>query len=133
MRFAVGLADGGPNPQLIEEAFAQCHPFHAISVKPSKGDMPMEYSFISCQSHGTGAVSCVKMPEDGAQNSIILRLYETEGKQSVASFLCFRPIKNVYYMDLNENVVEKAPAQRDTINVQLSPYCVSTVRVEFED
>jgi alpha-mannosidase len=134
MQFSVGLTDGTANRSLIESASVLSHPMSVMSVKPSKGTLPLIKSFIKYYDGGSAVISSIKMPENGLENSMIIRFYETEGVQTEAELYLFKKIKNAHYIDVNE---KKQPQRKGiTINdqkvfIKISPYSLASILIEF--
>ncbi len=97
-----------------------------------RGDAPLcaPCSFLAVDS-GACAVSAVKLPDDGAQNSLIVRLVQY-GDEPEACVLAFaRPIRTASYADLLETPQAPCACQGHTVSVACKPWQIVTLRVEM--
>lgn len=99
--FAFGVEDLRTNKNLLLRATEINHPFSFISGTVQDGDYPPEKELLSIE-EGNVIVSAVKMQE-GNTGNIILRLYETEGRDTACRIRMAKPIKKAYFTDVNEN------------------------------
>jgi alpha-mannosidase len=132
--FALCLADSSRNKELTDISYDYAHPLEYVSVKAHEGCLPETKSFMQLE-EGNVAISAVKVPEaenDGKR--LIIRAYETDGGSGKAVLNLHRPVKNAWFVDANENMLESdAFIYTDATRVvfQLRPYGVLNICVEF--
>jgi alpha-mannosidase len=102
----IGLAVcvAGPsssNRELAETAYRFNHPLSVLSGVPRPGTRPCDASFLKLM-EGTVAISAVKMPEESEGNRWIVRVYETEGRDTKVKLQLFKPATEAYFVDSNE-------------------------------
>lgn len=114
----------------IDAAQGYCHPLLAFAGKKHAGAFPVRQEYLRQSGDGV-SVSGVKMSEDGG--SLLLRLYETEGKASKAEFRFFRAPKAACFVDATEQKELEGllQIQGDTLAVSMSAYHVAAVKVTF--
>lgn len=105
-RFALELTEGNAsNASLIEKAFDCNHPISFVSGLQHKGSLPVAGSFLEIES-GSVVLSAVKKPEKDGDQCLLIRLYETEGKDSqVILKLRGMPVQ-AWFVDLNEKRID---------------------------
>jgi alpha-mannosidase len=75
-------------------------------------------------------LSALRMSEDN--KSVIVRFFETEGKRTVASLKFGKIIKSGVITDLLENEIKKLKQfKNDTLQIEVEPYKVVTLKLEF--
>ena len=133
--FAIGVVDNSAsNRELIDLAYDYNHPFSVLSGKAHDGHMSLCGSFISLQ-EGSIAVSAVKKPEAASDNSVVVRVYETDGirGKAVLSF-AQKPVK-AYFVDINEVRIDNeelsVTIEGNKITFDMAPYSVANLVVEF--
>ena len=132
--FSVGLPNITSNRELIEAAYAFCHPIRAISARPSGGELLKSGSFMRLE-EGSIAVQAVKMPEGGGGSRLIIRAYETEGRRTKAVFRFSRSIKKAVFADINENPIKtdlSLLAVGDALQVSVEPFNLVTLLIDFQ-
>lgn len=132
--FAVGIVDTkSSNKHLLETAYAFNHPLSALSVKPRKGSLPATHSFMQIVT-GSAVISALKCPEDGDNGSIIVRLYETDGKDTSVTLAFNQVVKDAMHVDVHEAPVGgKQPVRinENEIIAELEPYSVTSLQVRL--
>ena len=134
--FAVRVADSDSrNADLITQAEVFNHPLTALSVKPAGGSLPMAHSFVYLLS-GTAVISAIKAPEDKRNNTLIVRLYETDGEDTNVRLRFAQEVHGLKAVDIHEQVIADAKNMRiegNDVVVGLSANSVLTVRVDFKE
>lgn len=119
--FAICISDANSNKYLIEYAGRYKYPLTVISGKPGKGVLPLSTGFMRLES-GTIAISAIKMPEGELQNKeFILRVYETEGRNTTATIYFTNKIVESCFVDINENRID--------INADI---CFEDIKLSFD-
>lgn len=132
--FAVALADCSSAAQLVAAAADRAHPLVALSGTAHDGSLPLAQGFLTLEG-GSVAVSTVKMPEEEGGASLLVRLYETDGKKTRAALRFFCAPAAAWLVDINENRVADTHAvsvEGDLVNVEVEPFTVQSLVVHFE-
>jgi len=136
-RFAVGIIEQKCNKTLINRAYDYNHNISFVSayINNKKGSLPCTNSFMEVKG-GSIALSSVKMPEESEDTlkNLIIRVYETEGKNTQAVIRFSEKIANAYYVDINENKI--TPELNIEINdhellFDVRAWSIASLRIEF--
>ena len=133
MRFAVCLAgDRDDDRSLIECGQRHAHPFAILPGTAHNGKNPTVSSLFVLE-HGSAALSAVKPPEEaGGGKDIIVRVYETDGRETMVGLKFSRPIERAWMVDLNEKGLSGSlEAQGDRVRFVLGAHRVAAMRVMF--
>lgn len=84
----------------VQKGYEFNYPLLTRFVDAHPGELPAAFSFFKAEP-GNIILSAVKKAED--RNSLVLRLYEAEGKPTEAKLTFFRRPKEAYALDLMEN------------------------------
>ncbi len=130
INLAIAVVDVASPRALIEKAYALWHPINAVAAPAHKGTLPLSGSFLE-MGEGNGAMQAIKMPEDGG-DAMIIRLYETDGKDGSVSLKLWRAPKAVQLVDLHETPIPgKAQIDGNQVVVTMSAHEVVTLRLDF--
>jgi alpha-mannosidase len=103
IQFAIQVVDGlTNNHSLIANAFDFNHP---LDVTSGKGNHISSASFLNLES-GSVAISAIKVPEDGGEYELIVRLYETDGQETAAKLRFAFPVVSAGWVDTHEEAVD---------------------------
>jgi alpha-mannosidase len=73
-------------------------------------------------------LSTIKLSDD--KKAIILRIYETEGKKTIAKIKLAAKIKNTKLIDFMENEIQEIKEiDDDTITIQIDPFKIITLKI----
>jgi len=98
-----------------------------LLIEPShKGDLPKVYSFVSVQPQNI-ILTVIKKAEDS--DNIILRFYETSGKNTKAVIQVAETLKGARETDLLENETTEIPVEEKTIEMPISKHEIKTIRI----
>jgi alpha-mannosidase len=76
-------------------------------------------------------LSTMKLSDD--KKGIILRIYETEGKKTMAKIKLVAKIKNTKLIDFMENEIQEIKKiDNDTIIIQIDPFKIITLKILFK-
>ena len=76
-------------------------------------------------------LSTMKLSDD--KKGIILRIYETEGKKTIAKIKLVAKIKNTKLIDFMENEIQEIKKiDNDTIIIQIDPFKIITLKILFK-
>lgn len=130
-RFALGPIDNSSNLSLIGLAFDYNHPIEIISVAPSKqGNLPPTHSFGRIE-QGSVAISAVKMAEE--DSGMVIRLYETEGRDTDVVVSLAKRVKRASFTDVHERPVTGAiRVSGNQVSFGVRASSVQTIRIEFD-
>jgi alpha-mannosidase len=136
IQVAVCLADAqGTNQGLIAAAYGYTHPLSVISGTAHAGELPATGGFMALEA-GTAALSAVKLPETGQDGkTLIVRAYETEGKDTTVALRFFRPVLAARLLNVNEReIIDPAGSPRvdgEQITFALGAGRLATVEVRL--
>jgi len=128
------LAKGGSNKKLMDLAYDTNHPFSVLSNTAHGGSLGLTGSFLVLE-EGSAVISSVKMPEgQNRSKKLVIRLYETEGKESTVSLRLSRRVQQAYFMDINENKgTDSGISVRDhLVSFPIRPYSLVNICLELE-
>lgn len=119
--------------ELIETAALYNHPVIAFSPTIQSGDLALQGSFFSIKSDSV-VISSVKGSETSSANEVIVRVYETGGKEADVLLKTILPVKNAYFVDLMEEKID-ASAQPiidgQEVRFSIAPFRIAAVCLEF--
>ncbi|HDN62695.1 MAG TPA: hypothetical protein ENF56_01895, partial [Candidatus Bathyarchaeota archaeon] len=93
------------------------------------GNLPKSHSFVSIQPENV-ILTVMKKAEDS--DHLILRFYETAGKDVEAVIQIEGVLKDVVETDLMEKEGSKIPFKGGEIKVPISNHEIKTIKIEFE-
>ncbi len=111
----------------VQEAFQLNLPLCATAVKKNEGELPQEYSFISCDNDDI-IVDAVKQAQDG--NGTIIRVYQSRRVRGERTLTINLPFTKVYECNLMEEDNKEYPFEGNTITFNVTPFEVKTFRLE---
>jgi len=132
--FELAAFDAGASNGAVAAASTRLNvPLNVFSANGGKGDLPMEAGFMDVQ--GTARVTAVKMPEDGAKDALIVRLYEADGATGEAVLTFPGGVRSASLTDTTEKAAAGGDVSCDAaagkVSVKLPASSVRTVRVTF--
>jgi len=121
------------NPTLIDtiqRAQGLNIPLSVMETDKHNGDLPLESGFFNVQSD-TVILDTIKKAED--DNCIILRFYESAGKESDAavSITGFKNITKIIETDLMEKPITTIPVTNNSFGLKLKKYEIKTLKLYF--
>ena len=133
--FALCLVDDTSNKELIRYAYNFNHPFSVISARVHGGCLPASNSFMKLE-EGDVVISAVKIAEEPDEaKRMIVRAYETEGRNTKAVIRLPAKPSRAYYVDLNECRVDNGSGisiNDSSVSFAVKPYSVANICIEFE-
>lgn len=142
--FAVSLVDHQLNREMIKTAYHYHHPLEAISVRASKGTLPLSNGAVSLE-QGHVAISAIKVPETNyyadksseatnVEKEWIMRLYETEGIATHVKLRLEREVKQAYFVDFLERSIDAGHVvvQGSQLSFDLGAHQAASVRIVFK-
>lgn len=93
----------------------------------ANGNLPLEASFLEIQGMDL-ALSCLKPTENSGE--FVLRVYEMEGKEGIASLRFSYDLETVNLIDLCERDMGEIGIQGKTVRVPVGPHSIVTLRVK---
>jgi alpha-mannosidase len=104
------------------------HPMSYVSTNPHKGTLPPEQSLLKV-SGGSAVVSSVSSSSDGG---LLVRLYETCGKNTSVQVEFSKRVKTAVYVDLGEKELPGHIVIEDKIvQLQVQAYSIAAVKLGF--
>ena len=96
-------------------------------IEPNhRGDLPKVHSFVSAQPENV-ILTVIKKAEDS--DDVILRFYETSGKEAKAVIRLAETLRGARETDLMENETTEMPVQQRTIEVPISKHEIKTIKI----
>lgn len=133
-RFAFYLVDPGSNHRLIQQAYDYNHRFSVLTETAHCGNLSACQSFAALEA-GSVTVSSVKLAETNISgNRIVIRIYESEGKNEEVVLRFAKTVSNAFYIDINEeklHSVEIIVIENNSVKFQVSPYKVLGLCIDF--
>lgn len=134
-RLHLGVVNTSSNKKIIQNAYILCHPMLFMSGTAHKGDLLLENGFIELVS-GNCVLSAIKLAEDKKGDELmIVRGYETEGSRTTVIFNTFKKVTEAYFMDLNENRLEKSAqiikCEGNSILFEVEPNKIFSIGIKF--
>ncbi len=111
----------------VQQAFALNLPLCATEVSENKGELPAEYSFISCDNDDI-VIDAVKQAQDG--KGTIIRLYQSRRVRGERTLTVNLPFTKVYECNLMEDENKEYPFDGNKITFNTTPFEVKTFRLE---
>ena len=104
--------------------------YKLTSVQPHKheGALPAEHSFVGVEGDNV-VLTAIKKSEDN--QSLILRLYEWEGKEANVKIQLPRGALSASETDLMERATAPLAVRNATVTVHTKPYEIKTLEVRF--
>ncbi len=129
--FAIALVECSSAARLAASASERAHPLAPLSGTAHAGSLPLAQGFFTLAA-GTVAVSAVKMPEEEGGGSLLVRLYETDGKKTTAELRFFCAPSSAWRVDINERKTDgEVILDGPTVRIEVAPFTVQTVIVHF--
>ena len=121
------------NNELINYAYDYNHPLNVLSGSRHGGEFPLQKQFMSLE--GSAIVSAIKMTEDEKNNSILIRIYETEGVKTENVLNFFKIPETAYLVDINENKIDQSETkiiiEENKVCFDILPYKLLSIVVKF--
>lgn len=111
--------------RLFFHAYEFNNPLIAKECGDNEGSLPGEFSLLGAKG---AIIDTVKKAEDS--DDIIVRLYEPEGKRTKAKIDFGFDFKEAYFTDISENEEKKAEVISGTIETELSPFEIVTLKIK---
>lgn len=104
------------------------HPMAYVSSNAHKGTLPPEQSMLTV-SGGSAVVSAVSLTKDGA---LLVRVFETCGKDTKVQMTFQKPVKSAAYIDLAEKELPgDITIEGEAVQIQLQASSIATVKISF--
>lgn len=100
-----------------------------IDSRCQSGSYPDQYSFMQTKGNGI-IVSAIKKSDD--DDSIVLRCFDIEGKDTEVSFELFQPVNKVQHTNLIELDAKSISHTVKGFKVPISHYSIETFKVDFK-
>ena len=110
----------------VRKAYELNYPLIHLIDPNHRGDLPKVHSFVSAQPENV-ILTVIKKAEDS--DDVILRFYETSGKEAKAVIRLAETLKGARETDLMENETAEMPVQQRTIEVPISKHEIKTIKI----
>ncbi|MCL4514717.1 MAG: discoidin domain-containing protein [Firmicutes bacterium] len=116
----------------VRKGYELNYPLIALSAMPHAGSLPASFSFVSVDQPNV-VISVVKKSEESASNDLIVRMYETQGKEKTTAHLTFAAKVNAAKeVNLLEDPIGDAGFNDHQLTVELGKYEIKTFRVSLD-
>ena len=115
------------NSDAIELAYDLNNPMQACKVTENQGDLPSEYSLLSCDKKNF-VVETIKQAE--YTKDIIVRGYECQNKQTDVVLNLGFPVKKVYTCNLMEEKQEELTVENGKVAFTVKPFEIYSILIE---
>ena len=104
-----------------------------IPVNANSGPLPEECEFLSIRPKNV-ILSAMKGPEDDHEQSVVLRVYETEGKETEAElkFADFISLQKAAETDLLELNPKELEPETNSLKFTIKPYEIKTLLIQYQ-
>ena len=104
-----------------------------IPVTKNEGTLPAEFEFVSVMPANV-ILSALKAPEDPCERSIVMRVYEAEGKETEAefNFADFISLENAVETDLLELNPKDLNFNKNTLKFRIKPFEIKTFLINYQ-
>ncbi len=119
------FADDYRDAGVIEQAYSLNQPMEVMEIGAHTGDLPENYSFISCDKPNV-IMETVKKAEN--DDSMIVRMYDAFDCRTTAGVTVANGFDKAYVCDLMENIIEELELQDNTVFVPISNFEVVTLK-----
>jgi alpha-mannosidase len=130
--FAFGPVEATSDRKQIEMAQLMNNPVKYMSGTAHNGVLPLKQEFLNIN-EGTIAISSVKcLEDDKSEKGIVLRIYETDGKDTTCELEFSAVVENAYFVDINERPVkntDKIDFSRKIIRFKTAANCIKSIAI----
>ncbi len=129
-RFAIGTHQGTlVSGEATRFGWEHNTPLMVLPGQSTSGDLPDSHSFLKVSAPNV-MVSILKKAEDG--KGMILRCYETNGKDTDVSIKLFKPIKSAEHTNIIEQEGKKVELENGKLKFRIGHNAIETFKLMFE-
>jgi alpha-mannosidase len=110
----------------VRKAYEFNYPLVPLIEPSHRGELPKAYSFVSVQPDNV-ILAVIKKAEES--DDIIMRFYETLGKDAKVVIRLAEVLKDARETDLLENETLEIPVQNGTIKMPISKHEIKTIKI----
>jgi alpha-mannosidase len=121
-------AGGWREAGTVQRGYAFNTPLLTVLTGSHKGSLPPELSYMSA-GPGNIVLAALKKAED--RQSLVLRLYEAEGRKTEALLSFFREPKEIHELDLMENRLKSIPVSGKNISLKFGKFEIRSLELVF--
>lgn len=113
----------------VAKAYVLNNPYQTAVKENEGGNLPVSYSFVQADKENV-VIEAVKKAEDS--DAVIVRLYECYNRRGQTTLTFPRPVKRAVICNmLEEKMEEVLCCEVNKVPVQLKPYEIVTIKIEF--
>ena len=113
----------------VAKAYVLNNPYQTAVKENEGGNLPASYSFVQADKENV-VIEAVKKAEDS--DAVIVRLYECYNRRGQTTLTFPRPVKRAVICNmLEEEIGEVLNVNGSQVELELKPYEIETVKVEF--
>ncbi|NOJ29973.1 MAG: glycoside hydrolase [Nitrososphaeraceae archaeon] len=106
-------------------------PLVAVQIKENNSEKKLEelYSFLEIKPKNI-VLSTLKFGDDS--KTIVVRIYETEGRKTIAKLRFTKQVTKVYHLDLLENELDLGiDVGRENLEIEIAAFKIITLKIQF--
>jgi len=112
----------------VQRGYEFNYPLLAFYTDSHPGELPTSHSFFRA-SPSNIVLAAIKKAED--RESLVLRLYESEGEETEALIEFFRKPKKIYELDLMENRLNSMPFGKNSLSLKFGKSEIKTIEIVY--
>ncbi len=112
----------------VQQGYEFNYPLLAFFADPHSGELPSSLSFFKA-SPSNIVLATIKKAED--RETLVLRLYESEGVETEALIEFFRRPKKIYELDLMENRLNSVPSGKKSFSLKFGKSEIKTIELVY--
>ena len=131
MKIAIYPHEGNWQEARVPEIAAEInHPVYVIySTRPILNRYNHKYSLLSIE---PSFIHVTAIKEHENLPLIVIRFFETRGRQSLAKIKFHFDVEDVYLLDLLERKIQRADVSNNTVVLHFEPFEIKTVAVKLK-
>lgn len=112
---------------IINEAYALNQPLDAMNIIANSGNLPNQYSLVSCNKSNVIIETVKKAEKD---NSMIVRMYDAFNCRTTAEITVADGFEKVYLCDMLENEIEELDFQNNKVTINVYNFEIVTLKFQ---
>ena len=112
----------------VQQGYEFNYPLLAFFTDSHTGELPASHSFFRA-SPSNIVLAAIKKAED--RESLVLRLYESEGEETEATIEFSRKPKKIYELDLMENRLNSVPFGENSLSLKFGISEIKTIEIVY--
>lgn len=114
--------------QTVSMAYALNNGFSSLPVTAGKGELPEKMSMLSVDAPNV-IIESIKRAE--YDDSVIVRLYETDNSRANVTMRFFRDVSEAYECNMLEEEEQKLECDRECVKFTMKPFEIKTIKIKI--